>query len=91
MRVSSDGAFLSHHLHHTHHPSRAKRDARTADHELHYILNLDGEEHQNISQSFIPPPPTPHAPPTPPTVAPSTIVAPLRHSRKLFSKTKVYR
>ncbi|KAK8389753.1 hypothetical protein O3P69_009031 [Scylla paramamosain] len=46
VRVSSDGAFLTHHLHHAHHPSRTKRDASTADHELHYSLDLDGEEHQ---------------------------------------------
>lgn len=46
VRVSRDGAFLTNQLHHTHHPSRTKRDARTPDHELHYLLELDGKEHQ---------------------------------------------
>lgn len=49
MRVSSDGAFINHHLHHTHNPSRSKRDALSSDHEVHYLVTLDGKEHQVIN------------------------------------------
>ncbi|XP_068201484.1 A disintegrin and metalloproteinase with thrombospondin motifs 6-like [Palaemon carinicauda] len=49
LRVDRDGGFLSHRLHQTHDAhTRTRRSAHIDDetHDLHYVVTLDGKEHQ---------------------------------------------